>query len=334
MRALRSNAADPNQSPRRVKRMLMSIAIIAALAGVGPPLKGVCTPVPPMEVQSVDIVGPTRIGRNRLGVYSISGLKKGSVVFWDVSPRAGVDRVTIDGRLVLTGTPGSYIVSAKVVTIVDGALQASDSELAMTIEGEAAPAPPAPPPAPKTPPKEGPPSAAIHRIQFGSSGCTASVIRPRRADGTWDILTAEHCLPERRTIGTLIETGTGRRIQVRVMTRDALSDVAWLRTTEAVEFSASLPLADREARPGEKIWHQGFGVDKPGNREEGVASGFINSRGKAQYVLSVSSGDSGGPILSVEDNVVFSPVCCSTNVGGRGTMFGGSAARCRELRPK
>ena len=187
--------------------------------------------------------------------------------------------------------------------------------------------PAAPPPGAKPDPL-----AAIVRIQFGNAGCTACPIGPRRADGRWDILTAAHCVTGVGAKGTMI-LKDGRRIAVTVAARDTRSDVCWLTTDQAVEDLPHAELAETLPAAGSKVWHQGYGVDRPGNREDGIVLGET-SDGQLAFNLSVSSGDSGGAIVMNDAGQVVACVCCTTGLAVRATMYGGHALSARASRPR
>lgn len=170
--------------------------------------------------------------------------------------------------------------------------------------------------------------AAICRISFGNAGCTATVIGPRRSDGRWNLLTAAHCV---RGVGQLGEARLrdGRSFVVEVTATEVRSDCAWLVTREA---QSSLPfalLAERTPPPGTPVFHCGFGVDKPGNREEGSVIDGPNADGQIRFRLSVSSGDSGGGICTTATGEVISAVCCTTARGRVADVWGCSPESAR-----
>jgi hypothetical protein len=188
------------------------------------------------------------------------------------------------------------------------------------------PPPPPPPPAPKADVWN-----AIGRIQFGNAGCTATIIGPRRADGRWDVLTANHCIEGQPTVGAM-RLRDGREFQVRLVGRAKGPDAAWLITDEK---NLDLPfafLADNLPSKGDKIFHGGFGVHVPGNREEGSVVVPDNGDGQTQFRLSVSSGDSGGGICITAEGKVLSCVCCTTAKGQMADVWGANVNEIRKLR--
>lgn len=173
---------------------------------------------------------------------------------------------------------------------------------------------------------------AIGKIQFGKYGCTATVIGPvGDADETLEILTAAHCVK----VGEhgQMKLRDGRQFAVQCVSRDAASDAAWLVAKRPAGEIPCLYLAASTPAFGSGVWHAGFGIDKPGNREAGSLKGVTSDGRKCWYRLSVSSGDSGGAIVLTDDDMVLSPVCCSNNRGGMGDVFGATPAACQRIRP-
>jgi len=195
-------------------------------------------------------------------------------------------------------------------------------------------APETPPAAPREPDSGGgrlAPSEAIGRLTLGNAGCTATIIGPRRADGRWDVLTAAHCSTAPGQIGRLV-LPSGRALGVRVRARDTRADACW---AETIDTATDLPyalIAENEPPIGAKVWHAGYGVDKPGNREEGVVLAAPDDRGQLRFRLSVSSGDSGGAIVFDADGRVCSAVCCTRSPGTVSDVWGPSVAAIRALR--
>jgi hypothetical protein len=202
--------------------------------------------------------------------------------------------------------------------------------------------PPKPAPLPAAPPIDSPatppppptvtpdPVGAIARIQFGNSGCTGTVIAPRRPDGRWDVLTAAHCVSTRGQHGT-IRFRDGRASGVVVTAIDRTSDCAWL-VTESNETFPFAVLAPTDPLPGDEVWHHGYGIDKPDNREDGVVVAPANAQGQIEFRLSVSSGDSGGAIALNRNGQVVGAVCCTTARGQVARVWGCSPTSAARLR--
>jgi len=174
--------------------------------------------------------------------------------------------------------------------------------------------------------------AAIGRIQFGSSGCTATVIGPRRDDGRYWVLTAAHCVQRIGQTGTM-RMLDGRTLGIVAVALDRESDCCWCSTETN---STVLPYANLAAvapAVGTRIWHAGYGIDRPGSREEGRVDAGPDQRGQIRMTLSVSSGDSGGGICVNDSGEVVSTVCCTTNRGGVGSVWGAGPEAIRRVRP-
>jgi hypothetical protein len=192
-----------------------------------------------------------------------------------------------------------------------------------------APAPPTEPrPEPKPEPKPDTLNA-IGRIQFGQSGCTATVIGPRRSDGKWNVLTAAHCVTRVGEAGVM-RFRDGRTTGIVVAAFDRTSDACWCVTADAGEYPFAW-LADTTPPIGKKVWHAGYGVDVPANREDGEVKAGPNGSGQSQFWLSVSPGDSGGGICLDESGRVISPTCCTTRLAAPGDVWGASPESCRRL---
>lgn len=174
---------------------------------------------------------------------------------------------------------------------------------------------------------------AIGKIVFGTAGCTATIIGPVNAtDKVIDVLTAAHCVK----VGAVgrMTLKDGRVLSVKCIARDPASDAAWLIADHPGGDVPNLLLADAAPQDGEGIWHQGYGIDRPGNRESGVFRGMASGLLQCKFRLSVSPGDSGGGIILDSDSRVVSPVCCTTRLSGVGDVFGASPIAAAKIRPK
>lgn len=184
-----------------------------------------------------------------------------------------------------------------------------------------------PPAKPKGPGRLDPMGARL-KIKSGSSGCTATVIGPRRADGRWDMLTAAHCIGSRdgRVTAT---TPAGKVYEARIVVQNKAHDLAWgiLDTTDDLDYAL---LAKTLPDAGTRIWHAGYGVDVPGNREEGVWEGTGRVEGMWYGRIKVSSGDSGSGFFHAETGEVVG-VLYGT---GGGKTIGGHCLSAWAIRPK
>ncbi len=77
----------------------------------------------------------------------------------------------------------------------------------------------------------------------------------------------------------------------------------------------------------------GYGVDLPGNREDGEVTVSEQPDGKTSFVLSVSPGDSGGGIFRDDTGELVGTVCCTSAFARRASMSAGGVSAIRKLRP-
>lgn len=176
------------------------------------------------------------------------------------------------------------------------------------------------------------PPNSIVRLSFKGVGCSATVIGPRRQDGRWWVLTASHCVERVGQHGT-IRFLDGRTTGVVVQSFDRTSDCCWMTTENNTEVYPYALLSPTSPPIGTRIWHAGYGVDKPGNRESGEVLSGPDSNGQLRMRLNVSSGDSGGGILWNDRSEVVSVVCCTA---GRGTLtdtWGSSPEAAQRAKP-
>lgn len=177
------------------------------------------------------------------------------------------------------------------------------------------------------------PADAIGRITIGNSGCTASIIGPIASDDTKiHILSAAHCVK----LGAKgrMRLKDGREMTITCVSRDDTSDAAWFEADKPSGEVPNVALATTVPQDGSAIWHQGYGIDKPNNREVGVFRGVTVGRPQYVFDLSVSPGDSGGGIVLNARGEVLSPVCCTTKLSGRGTVWGATSLAAEKIRPK
>lgn len=183
----------------------------------------------------------------------------------------------------------------------------------------------------KPPEKPGPQPDPLQAIGRGSRpgvGCSFTIMGPRRPDGRYDILTAAHCCDNLREKWTgKLRNGTTLGFTITNINRT--SDYAWGVTDSNISELPYALLADASPPNGTKIWHSGFGVHIPGNREDGVMVQQENSDGQIEMRLSVSSGDSGGGIVIDHNGRIVSTVCCTTGLGQPARVWGASPERIR-----
>lgn len=301
-------------------------------------------PLPPGPA----ISGETKYKPHSLVRLRAVGVPEKAGLLWRITPKGNVQRATTSRDICeFAAPPGAYEVEVLVISCKpDGSLDTSEAAVSIVIESchppEPGPKPPTPPGPGPTPPPTPPgpgggthdPSNAIGRIQFGNAGCSATIVSPRRADGKWDVLTAAHCISSVGQTGTITMPKTGRKHAVKVKVFDRTCDIAWLETVEPISDIEYAHLGKENPPTGTKVWHQGYGFDKPRNREDGTLMGGENLAGQLRFVLNVSNGDSGGGIFRADTNEVISSVCCTAGIAQKTDMYGGSTARAIRLRPK
>lgn len=279
------------------------------------------------------IAGATKYRPHELVKLKAEGIPEKAALVWRVSPSKGVWRATNPrGVFEFSSVPGTFEVTLLVVAVgADGAI--SLDEVSTTVEVEGCEQNKPAPSAPKADGGKLDPARAVSRITFGNAGCTATAVGPRRTDGRWDVLTAAHCVNGVGERGTMV-LQDGRRVGVRVAVHDKTADVCWLTTDESVAEMPYSNLSEKNPAVGAKVWHAGYGVDRPGNREDGHVQADEDDRGQLRFVLNVSSGDSGGPIFDAATNEVTAAVCCTLERGAKVSMWGGSCVTAAKLRPK
>jgi MYXO-CTERM domain-containing protein len=278
------------------------------------------------------IEGPTKYGPHELVSLKAVGVDPKAAVLWRVSPARGFQRAATVRELCQgSAAPGTYDVDLLVIAQGPDGLRVDEARVTIQVEG-CTPTPPAPvPPAPVPP---GRVDAAIGRLSFSGAGCTATPIFPVRQDGRYDILSAAHCVPGMGARGVWT-CQDGRAFNVVVVAYNNTADICWLRTVNVPAAPLPMAILARELpEKGEKVWQAGYGVQVPRNREEGEFLAPENSQGKLQFWLSVSSGDSGGPIVHNAKDQVLAPVCCTTRKGARAFVFGGSCRVAWNMREK
>jgi hypothetical protein len=148
-----------------------------------------------------------------------------------------------------------------------------------------------------------------------------------------DDVSAAHCVSGVGARGTLT-LKDGRSFGIRVVAYHKTPDVTWCVTEDEVKDLPYALIAESNPPVDTPVWHMGFGVDKPGNREDGTVAERENAQGQLRMVLSVSSGDSGGGIFRSDTNELVSVVCCTSGMARKVSMWGCSAEVARRTRPK
>ncbi|HXG09472.1 MAG TPA: trypsin-like peptidase domain-containing protein [Gemmataceae bacterium] len=287
------------------------------------------------RADTLRIAGETKYKPHSLVRLRAEGVDAKAAILWRVHPSKDVQRATTPrGVLEFAAHPGTYEVELLVIRTLGDGLEVDEARVTVEIE-PCRPVPPTPPKPDPKPPGSGKldPVNAIGRIRFGNAGCTATVIGPRRPDGRWDVLTAAHCVAGVGQRGTLT-LKDGRTLGLRVVAHHKTPDVAWCVTEEEVADLPYALIAARNPEPGTPIWHMGYGVDQPGNREDGTVVEGENGQGQLRMILSVSSGDSGGGIFRSDTNELVSVVCCTSSMGRKVSTWGCSAEVAQRTRPR
>jgi hypothetical protein len=131
----------------------------------------------------------------------------------------------------------------------------------------------------------------------------------------------------------MVMPASGKTYAVKTVVHEKQSDICWMVTVDPIDDIEYANLGKGNPPAGKKVWHQGYGFDKPRNREDGHVVSPENSL-QTQFILNVSSGDSGGGIFDADTNEVLSPVCCTAGIAQKTSTWGGCCRRVIELRPK
>lgn len=160
--------------------------------------------------------------------------------------------------------------------------------------------------------------AAVARITFGRSGCTATILPYGTREDTWYGLTAAHCVSEVGQYGRVTLPG-GQTYTATVVAIDRGIDLA-LFTIRTGHVLPSVRLAEQAPSKGTPIWHQGYGVHKPGNVERGVVVTQADEHRWSRYHIRPSSGDSGAGLFQESDGSLIGVLSAS---GGGYTLGAG-----------
>lgn len=174
--------------------------------------------------------------------------------------------------------------------------------------------------------------AATVRLVVGNGHCTATIVGPKRPDGRWDVLSAAHCAAAVGTAG-VITLKDGRTFTVTVAAMSRARDICWLVTDRV---SGDLPFATIAvgAVPrGLKVFHVGYGEDKPANREDGHVASEVGNDGFFWAMLSVSRGDSGAGVFNAATGEIVGVVHGTSAMGRYGLMRSACASCAVSIRP-
>ena len=202
--------------------------------------------------------------------------------------------------------------------------------VALYVGGCASSQPPhiSPRPQPKPEPKPDPWNA-ICKVIMQNGYCSGTIVGPRRPDGRWHLVSAAHCF---KRVGESVQilTRDGRSLQGSVSAINRQADCA-IVVTERYDDLPFAIVADSVPPIQSPVWHGGYGVHIPGNKESGVLLAGEDTNGQLRYRLSVSNGDSGGGIIADANGRLLSPVCCTTRLAGPGDVWGASPTVIRRM---
>lgn len=270
------------------------------------------------------LIGPTEVDYPSLARFEVKGVHPKAKIVWRVFPSAGVQKAeTPPSKLQFLAAPGSYEVEASIHWINAGEIEVIAMSATVKVKSPPAPNPPAPVD----------PLQAIGRIGFSGAWCTAAPIEPQRQDGRYYLATAAHCVSSVGQEGVYYAK-SGINYRVRVVAMSQALDAAILVTVNPQPAGLpTLKLASRSPSVGTKIWHAGYGVDRPGNVETGTVIGLPSSNNRAllECMLNVSSGDSGGPLIVEGTRELVGVVCCTQRKGAKVRMYAGSVESLRRL---
>lgn len=295
----------------------MSLALLFALT------VATVLPLAERDTSAPGITGPESATEHTIITHSATDLPAKAGTVWRIVGTGTVSRaVSPRGVVQWTASPGEYAIELLVIELkADGTTEVLEVKRNVKVVASG----------PKVPPKKATETEkAVGRIMMGNSGCTATVIYPRRPDGRWDVLTAAHCTASAKMGRMTLKDG--RSFTVTVTARDTAADVCWLVTDDIIEELPSAVLASEVPPMGTAVWQAGYGTNQPGVRKDGELIGPALS-GQLLFALSVSHGDSGGGIFNAATGEVIACVCCTTAIARKVNMYGGSCIVAWKMRP-
>lgn len=184
---------------------------------------------------------------------------------------------------------------------------------------------PTPTPSPPPPATTLDPWNALGQIRIDNIGCTGTVMDQGAKGGSYYVMCAYHCIRNTSGVGTMV-LRRGEKLSLTLLGGDQRADLSVLKGVG----QGNLPMAkmaDGEPAPGVKIWHGGWGIVTPGQKETGSVVGGPDSNGQIEMAMPASSGDSGGGIFREDNGAWVSAVCC----GGGNRLWGGGVTAARAL---
>lgn len=164
---------------------------------------------------------------------------------------------------------------------------------------------------------------AVVRVVNSQGRGSGSIVR---ADG-W-VLTNAHVVGDDATVRVYLFDG--RRFTGRVVARDAGEDLALLRFTEPVSGLTTIPVVPASrVREGDVVFALGHPMGLDWTLTRGIVSRIRDGTDKVapnviQFDAAISPGNSGGPLLTVEGEMVG---VVSAKIIGRGAERLGFARR-------
>lgn len=123
------------------------------------------------------------------------------------------------------------------------------------------------------------------------------------------VVTNEHVVAQSKQI--VLVTASGEELQATVVARDRENDIALLRVTDLARLPPALPLSSKPTRLGSTVFTIGFPlIDVMGTSpklSQGVISGlrgFRDDPKSYQISVPIQQGNSGGPLVNMEGEVV------------------------------
>lgn len=123
------------------------------------------------------------------------------------------------------------------------------------------------------------------------------------------VVTNDHIVADSSDV--ILINGSGQELAAQVVLRDQASDIALLEVGDADKLPPAIPLANSPLRLGSRVFTLGFPrLDLMGSLpklSEGVISGtngLLEDPGSLQTTVPIQPGNSGGPLLNMNGEVV------------------------------
>lgn len=131
---------------------------------------------------------------------------------------------------------------------------------------------------------------------YGGGNCSMTIVGPRASDGYYYALFSRHCCPNDYR-GYTVTVAHLKDHPVRIYARWFSADISMIQ----IKSEKDLPyvmVAERSPKVGDKVWHKGNGVDKPGNIETGTVVNPGSANRKMDHSVYLSPGDSGSGLFA------------------------------------